>query len=642
MQLSHLLSQVNAKSHAGSTATTRNEPTDPASRGEEAQFAASLHSAMDDTSDTQLKTKSQLKSELDGEEALKKEPFKKDGAKEAISSDEVSIEIQAPSAVLLGKNTTTKSAASNDSQALLAPDEAGEKSQTSSLSVSPSSIEGSSDPQTVAQSMDEGLDVLQQLQQSHSQLNSQLRSKKVLTDQQHAKLGTESVSTEDGGDALQQLQQSHGQLHGQLHSKEVFTDQQDVKLDAESVSTEDGGDALQQLQQSHGQLHGQLHSKEVFTDQQDVKLDAESVSTEDGGDALQQLQQSHGQLHGQLRSKKELTDQQDVKLDTESVSTDVGTAHDTTAPLTARIDTDTIAASTSTATRNANGDKVLLASKLASTDEVELKHHRSIDTELDSHEFKTTVSGGKESTKELLESQQNKSVHGQNALLTSKAELLPQGDAVKASINHSAALSQAQTQSLLDQSHVTDSKEASAQAALQSLSAHQNGASSASSLLGNRQDTSLNNQPPLLLTKEQAGDQLADKVQMMAAKNLKQIDIRLDPPELGRMQIKLSLHDDNQASIQFQVAHQQTRDLIDQAMPRLRELLLQQGMQLAQSSVHQETSQQFSQHFNQQSGQDSSAFGSGGHSDGSHDGHDDGTVIEGYVTTSSDRVDYYA
>ncbi|HIF9207761.1 TPA: flagellar hook-length control protein FliK [Photobacterium damselae] len=600
MQLSHLLSQVNAKSHTGSTATTRNEPTDPASRGEEAQFAASLHSAMDDTSDTKLKTKSQLKSELGGEEALKKEPFKKEGAKEAISSDEVSIESQAPSAVLLGKNATTKSAASDDSQALLAPDEAGEKSHTSSLSVSPSSIEGSSDPQMVAQSMDEGLDVLQQLQQSHSQLNSQLRSKKVLTDQQGAKLGTESVSTEDGGDVLQQLQQSHGQLHGQLHSKEVFTDQQDAKLDTESVSTEDGGDVLQQLQQSHSQLHGQLRSKDV------------------------------------------LTDQQDAKLDTELASIDVGTEHDTTVPLTARVDTDTIAASTSTATRNANGDNVPLVSKLASTDEVELKHHRSIDTELDSHEFKTTVSGGKESTKELLESQQNKSVHGQNALLASKAELLPQGDAVKASINHSAALSQAQTQSLLDQSHATDSKEASAQAALQSLSAHQNGASSASSLLGNRQDTSLNNQPPLLLTKEQAGDQLADKVQMMAAKNLKQIDIRLDPPELGRMQIKLSLHDDNQASIQFQVAHQQTRDLIDQAMPRLRELLLQQGMQLAQSSVHQETSQQFSQHFNQQSGQDSSAFGSGGHSDGSHDGHDDGTIIEGYVTTSSDRVDYYA
>ena len=43
-----------------STATTRNEPTGPTNRGEEAQFSASLHSAMDDASDTQLKTKSQL------------------------------------------------------------------------------------------------------------------------------------------------------------------------------------------------------------------------------------------------------------------------------------------------------------------------------------------------------------------------------------------------------------------------------------------------------------------------------------------------------------------------------------------------------------------------------------------------------
>ncbi|BAX52286.1 hypothetical protein PDPE_1-02186 [Photobacterium damselae subsp. piscicida] len=40
MQLSHLLSQVNAKSHTGATATTRNEPTDPTNRGEEAQFSA--------------------------------------------------------------------------------------------------------------------------------------------------------------------------------------------------------------------------------------------------------------------------------------------------------------------------------------------------------------------------------------------------------------------------------------------------------------------------------------------------------------------------------------------------------------------------------------------------------------------------
>ncbi|MDP2545470.1 hypothetical protein Q8W13_18215 [Photobacterium damselae subsp. piscicida] len=280
-----------------------------------------------------------------------------------------------------------KSTANDDSQALFAQNEVGEKPQTSPQSVSPSSTEESSDSQTVTQSMDEGFDVLQQLQQSHGQL----RSKEVLADQQDAELGTESVSA----------------------------------------------------------------------------------------------------------------------------------------------DADTMIAYMSTAIINASGDNASQAGKLTSTDETELKHHRHIDTELDLRELKTTISSGKESSKELLESQQNKSVHGQNLLLASKAELLPQGDAVKASLNHPAALSQAQTQSLLDQSHTADSKEASAQAALQSLSAHHNGTSTASSLLGNRQDTSLNNQPPLLLTKEQAGDQLADKVQMMAAKNLKQIDIRLESSRAG-------------------------------------------------------------------------------------------------------------
>lgn len=204
---------------------------------------------------------------------------------------------------------------------------------------------------------------------------------------------------------------------------------------------------------------------------------------------------------------KKCLHQQDAELGTESVSADA----------------DTMIAYMSTAIINASGDNASQAGKLTSTDETELKHHRHIDTELDLRELKTTISSGKESSKELLESQQNKSVHGQNLLLASKAELLPQGDAVKASLNHPAALSQAQTQSLLDQSHTADSKEASAQAALQSLSAHHNGTSTASSLLGNRQDTSLNNQPPLLLTKEQAGDQLADKVQMMAAKTLNRL-----------------------------------------------------------------------------------------------------------------------
>ncbi|MGL6176633.1 MAG: flagellar hook-length control protein FliK, partial [Vibrionaceae bacterium] len=48
----------------------------------------------------------------------------------------------------------------------------------------------------------------------------------------------------------------------------------------------------------------------------------------------------------------------------------------------------------------------------------------------------------------------------------------------------------------------------------------------------------------------QAAEELNERINLMLSKNLKQVDIRLDPPELGRLQIKLSMHNDN-ASVQF-------------------------------------------------------------------------------------------
>ncbi|WP_146147330.1 flagellar hook-length control protein FliK, partial [Photobacterium aphoticum] len=156
-----------------------------------------------------------------------------------------------------------------------------------------------------------------------------------------------------------------------------------------------------------------------------------------------------------------------------------------------------------------------------------------------------------------------------------------------------------------------------------------------------------NNQPPLLLTRDQGGDELADRLQMMMSKNLKHVDIRLDPPELGRLQIKLSINND-QASVQFTAANAQTRELIEQALPRLRELLSQQGVQLAQSSVQQESSRQFA-------GQQSQP-GQDGQGNGSHNGNDGrgsdhlgeqhhGDVLspqDFWLSQAKDGVDYYA
>lgn len=72
----------------------------------------------------------------------------------------------------------------------------------------------------------------------------------------------------------------------------------------------------------------------------------------------------------------------------------------------------------------------------------------------------------------------------------------------------------------------------------------------------------------------------------MVSQGIQQAEIRLDPPELGHMIVKIQVHGE-QTQVQFHVAQTQTRDVVEQAIPRLRELLQEQGMQLADSHVSQ-------------------------------------------------------
>ncbi|QUJ66693.1 flagellar hook-length control protein FliK [Photobacterium sp. GJ3] len=154
-----------------------------------------------------------------------------------------------------------------------------------------------------------------------------------------------------------------------------------------------------------------------------------------------------------------------------------------------------------------------------------------------------------------------------------------------------------------------------------------------------RGDAAQTQQPPLPLQREMAGEQLAERVQMLMSKNLKHVDIRLDPPELGRLQIKLHINQD-QASVQFNVSNAQTRDLIEQAMPRLRELLQQQGIQLAQGSVQQDSGQQLAgqQTGGQQQGTGNS--GGGRHAEAAEE--DAGSAVAMTVSEQRDGIDYYA
>jgi flagellar hook-length control protein FliK len=90
------------------------------------------------------------------------------------------------------------------------------------------------------------------------------------------------------------------------------------------------------------------------------------------------------------------------------------------------------------------------------------------------------------------------------------------------------------------------------------------------------------------LTKPEAHQQLAEKVRWMVNTNNLVAEIRLDPAELGTMHVKVSLSADS-ASVNFVVQSHQTRDALESAAPRLREMLAEKGIELGQSSVRQDS-----------------------------------------------------
>ena len=71
--------------------------------------------------------------------------------------------------------------------------------------------------------------------------------------------------------------------------------------------------------------------------------------------------------------------------------------------------------------------------------------------------------------------------------------------------------------------------------------------------------------------------------------NAKQLvaEIRLDPAELGSMQVKVSMTGES-ANISFVVQSQLARDAMENATPKLREMLADKGIELGQSSVKQD------------------------------------------------------
>jgi hypothetical protein len=93
---------------------------------------------------------------------------------------------------------------------------------------------------------------------------------------------------------------------------------------------------------------------------------------------------------------------------------------------------------------------------------------------------------------------------------------------------------------------------------------------------------------PLNLGQNAWESNLASRLQMMVGKNIQTAEIRLDPPELGALDVKIKVTNDV-ASVNITSAHSQVRDALETAVPRLREMFAESGLSLGDVNVRQES-----------------------------------------------------
>lgn len=136
---------------------------------------------------------------------------------------------------------------------------------------------------------------------------------------------------------------------------------------------------------------------------------------------------------------------------------------------------------------------------------------------------------------------------------------------------------------------------------------------------------------------------VVDKVMWMSSQNLKTADIQMEPAQLGKLEVRIDMTQD-QTQVTFASPHADVREALDNGSQRLRELFAQQGMNLANVNVSDQSSGQAWQQSQQGGQSDGSRRGRGGAANG---GEEEPLANVGETRGSAtlaarSLVDYYA
>ncbi len=96
---------------------------------------------------------------------------------------------------------------------------------------------------------------------------------------------------------------------------------------------------------------------------------------------------------------------------------------------------------------------------------------------------------------------------------------------------------------------------------------------------------------PNILANSQWQNGVGEKVLWMAAQNIQSAEVQLDPPELGQLHIKITIGQES-ASVNFISPHASVREALDASAFRLREMFQQEGLDLVDVGVSDQSSRQ--------------------------------------------------
>lgn len=147
--------------------------------------------------------------------------------------------------------------------------------------------------------------------------------------------------------------------------------------------------------------------------------------------------------------------------------------------------------------------------------------------------------------------------------------------------------------------------------------------------------TALNTETIAIYRKDFAAA-VKDKVMVMINQKIQQVDIQLDPPEMGNVHVRVNLQNE-QAAVQFIVQNQQAKDALEQNMGKLREMLAENGVDVGDANIEQRQANEQNSH------------GANGQANKGQRGDSGDEVIDendnvtlNMVKASSTGVDYYA